>query len=411
MIPRGFLTLLSGSGLAQLITILALPILGRLYDPTAFGQLAAVMVLVSLATVLVHGRYHLAIPVAKSDEDSWHLLIFSLLTSAILSLPVVCIYFAFMGGLPDGMTLLTLLLSASLITFLSAMIDILAYWRSYRGRFKVSAQNSIARSSITALTQIGLAAFSSAGLLIGTGLGALASASLALWDLIKDRKKWLSFPSIKELVDIGAKYRSYPLFGVPQGWLAAVSWNLMPLLLLRFGGTAIAGQYWIAYRVLVAPISLFGGTYRQSTLPLLRGQKDETAKALIIRHTLWIAAASIIPLMVLFLFGEQLFVVALGPVWAPAGIMAGWLCIGMFADLFKVPTLCLLQSQSRQQRILTWEAIIIFLRYSVSLSYLINGDSIGAVAIFSCTGLFGWFVCCLYELKVQTPDAISNGDQ
>jgi O-antigen/teichoic acid export membrane protein len=398
MISRNFLTLLSGGALAQVITIAALPLLARFYDPTDFGQLGAIMAVVSLATVLVHGRYQMAIPVAQSEDDAQNLLVFSILISALLSLPAVAAIFFLFDARPDDLSLWEFLLASTVITFFSAVIDILSYWRSHRGRFGVSARNSVARSAFTVLTQIGLAPVSTAGLLLGTGFGVGMAITLALRDIVRNDLFQLRMPSMCNLREIAYKYRNYPLFGVPQGWLAAISWNAMPLLLLRHGGISVAGQYWIAYRLLVAPVSLFNGMYRQAILPLLRGRSVSEGRTLVARHSMLIAGASCLPLLTLFFFGEIIFTFLMGPSWQQAGAISGWMAIGIFGDLIKVPTLCFLQRHSRQQRILIWEIVIVITRYAFALPFLLIGEIMQAIAIFSSLGLAGWLAFTLSQL-------------
>jgi len=398
MMARNLLVLLSGAGLAQIITLAALPLLSRLYDPVSFGQLGAVMAVVSLATVVVHGRYHMAIPVSDNEDTARALLVASIIFSAILSLPAVAIMLYLFGGLPEGMALWTFLLTAGALTLFSALIDILSYWRSHRGRFGASARNGAARAALTASAQIVLSKLSAMGMLIGTVIGTLMAVALALRDLLRRDEEPLARRPLREILQVAREYHSYPLYGVPQGWLAAVSWNAMPLLLLRFSGTAIAGQYWIAYRVLIAPLTLFNGAYRQSTLPLLRNQPPEQARLLVARHTKFILLIALIPLAVLAALGEQLFSLAMGAQWDEAGQIAGWMAAGIVADLFKVPTLCLLQSQGRNRTILWWEAGILIARYSSAIPFLAANNASLAIILFSCVGLLGWSLFTTIQL-------------
>ena len=402
MMPRGLLTLLSGNGLAQLITLLAVPLPGRVYDPVAFGQLAAVMAIVSLTTVLVHGRYHLAIPVAGSEDEARSLLWLATIGSLTLSLPAVLLVYALVGEVPEGLTFWPLILVAAGMSFLSALIDILAYWRSYRERFDVSARLSVVRSASTVVGQVLLSFTHALGLLIGTVVGTFIAACGALLEIMRWDREALKVPKISHLNSVARKFYSYPVYGVPQGWLAAFSWNAMPLLLLRFGGTALAGQYWIAYRLLVAPVSLFNGAYRQATLPVLRKMDGPERWALARKHTTFIAFATIVPFALLFWVGDQLFALLIGNQWALAGMIAGWLGIGVFADLFKIPTLCLLQSQNLQRRLLIWEAIIVVVRYSVAIWFLINDQALHAIAVFAGVGFIGWLLACFVELVLRT---------
>lgn len=401
MIHRNLLTLISGGGIAQIITIMSLPLLGHLYNPENFGQLGAVMAVVSLATVLVHGRYQMAIPVAPSQDDAQALLVFSTLLSALLSTPAVVVIWVLFGDGLDGMSLWAFLFTVTLITFLSAVIDIFSFWRSHCSRFSISARNNIFRSAFTVLGQIGFSPITPMGLIAGTVLGSGIAVVLALHDFLKNDLSRLRMPSIRKLREIAYRYRSYPLYGVPQGWVAAVSWNAMPLLLLRFSGTQMAGLYWIAYRLLVAPVSLFNGAYRQSTLPILRGLSLQKSRALIAKHTILISVAGSIPLLILFFFGETLFQVTMGAAWQKAGVIAGWMAIGILGDLVKIPFICLLQSNKQQGQILAWEIMTVIVRYAASMPFLIKGEGIHAVAIFSSLGLACWLVFTLTQLFIN----------
>lgn len=390
MMARNLLVLLSGAGLAQIITVAALPLLSRLYDPVSFGQLGAVMAVVSLATVVVHGRYHMAIPVSRDEDTARALLLASIFLSTVLSLPAVAVMLHLFGDLPEGMALWAFLLTAGALTLFSALVDILTYWRSHRGRFGASARNGAARAALTASAQVLLAKVTTMGMLIGTVIGTLMAVALALRDLLRRDESPLAPRPLNALLQVAREYRSYPLYGVPQGWLAAVSWNAMPLLLLRYGGTAVAGQYWVAYRVLIAPLSLFNGAYRQSTLPLLRNRPQDQARSLVARHTKFILLLAVIPLAALAALGEQLFSLAMGARWDEAGQIAGWMAAGILADLFKVPTVCLLQSQGRNRTILWWEAGILVARYASAVPFLVMNNTSLAIILFSCGGLLGW---------------------
>ena len=67
---RGAIVLSSGSAGAQLLLVLAAPILTRLYTPEDFGLLAIYTSLLALAGVISSLRYELAIPLPKEDEEA-----------------------------------------------------------------------------------------------------------------------------------------------------------------------------------------------------------------------------------------------------------------------------------------------------------------------------------------------------
>ena len=60
---RQVVTLLTGSAMAQFITLLAAPLLTHLYSPSAFGALALFVTIVAALTPGVCGRYDVAVVV------------------------------------------------------------------------------------------------------------------------------------------------------------------------------------------------------------------------------------------------------------------------------------------------------------------------------------------------------------
>ena len=70
---RNTLTLVSGNTLAQLIPLLAEPVLTRLFPPEDFGLLALFISISSLFAIVATGRYELAVMLPSKDEDAVNL--------------------------------------------------------------------------------------------------------------------------------------------------------------------------------------------------------------------------------------------------------------------------------------------------------------------------------------------------
>ena len=88
------LKLVTGTTFAQVITILASPLLTRLYGPEAFGFLALFTSITSIIGVVACMRYELAIMLPKTDEEAANLLGLCLLCVVVVSgLTVPALYF------------------------------------------------------------------------------------------------------------------------------------------------------------------------------------------------------------------------------------------------------------------------------------------------------------------------------
>ena len=407
------LLLLSGNSLAQLIAIATVPVLAHLYSPADFGILASVVSLVSLSAVVVHGRYHMAIPVSRDEDESIALFALAALLSIALA-PVAVLSVVFLVGQSVGEESFYFIAgSAVVLTVATALIDVFAYWRSHRLRFKASARNAVARAAVTAVAQIGFGPATSAGLIGGTLAGAVVALALCIRDVVCFDSQRLVWPSWSRIGAAARRYSGHPLFGVPQGLIAAGSWNALPLLLLHFSGAAAAGQYWLAYRLIIAPVTVFNGAYRQATLPAM-GRGDLSVEVGIARqHSIILLISTGTAATIIYFFGETLFAVLLGEEWRQAGAVAAWLGIGLTADVAKIPAMCLLQSRAGHRVILAWEAAIVVVRYSAILPFLRSGDVITAVAIFSLVGFTGWVLFSAYcfadAAKLEIGEAKGEG--
>ena len=88
------LKLVTGTTFAQIIAILASPLLTRLYGPEAFGFLALFTSITSIIGVIACMRYEMAIMLPKTDEEAANLPALCLLSVAVVcGLTMPALYF------------------------------------------------------------------------------------------------------------------------------------------------------------------------------------------------------------------------------------------------------------------------------------------------------------------------------
>lgn len=85
---RHVVTLASGTAMGQLLLVLALPVLTRLYSPADYGALAVYSATLLVLLVLVSLRFEVAIPLPEDDQVAGSLLALSLLSLAAVTLVV-----------------------------------------------------------------------------------------------------------------------------------------------------------------------------------------------------------------------------------------------------------------------------------------------------------------------------------
>ena len=83
---KNFLSLISGTSIAQIIPILIAPILSRLYSPEDFGLYAFYIGIVGVLSVISTFKYEMAIIIPKNKLVVNQLLQISIFSSILISL-------------------------------------------------------------------------------------------------------------------------------------------------------------------------------------------------------------------------------------------------------------------------------------------------------------------------------------
>ncbi len=405
---KNFTRLLASNVLSQFIIILSLPFLGRIYDPQSFGILAGVMSVASICVPIIHGRYHMAILVARASNEKLALFIIAIILTLLLSIPLVLSGVLIFGIKWEGSSDIYVFASCIFATIILSLLDVSSYWLGYRNRFSVVSFATKLKALVTVASQIFFGVVTGYGVLLGSLVGIGVSFIYVMLNVLKHDVDYLRIPAFWELSNALKTYSHFPVYGVPQGLLAAMSWNLLPLLLLKFGGALIAGNYWVAYRVLISPLLLFNSSYRQVVFTEF-GQLDfQTSLAVVKKHTSALALLGVMGVIFFGYFGVPLFELVMGDVWLEAGKIAQILSLSIASDLFKVPSICLMQSMNRQRELLFWEFGISAFRYIGIVILLFDGKLDQVILTFSLLGLIGWTIFTISQIFLIMPRSLKN---
>jgi len=179
------LRLVSGTGLAQVIALLAAPILTRLYGPEAFGVAALFASITGILGVLACMRYELAIVLPDDDHEAANLLAVSFVISLImagLTIPII----GYSGdqvlvwvNMPELAPYLWLI---PLVVLVHGVFTALNYWNTRMKHFTSLAITRVTSQFVGSGTSmgLGLAGYASGGSLIGASLSGQAVATTVL---------------------------------------------------------------------------------------------------------------------------------------------------------------------------------------------------------------------------------------
>lgn len=261
---RDAVTLAAGAGLAQALSLVAAPLLARLYSPAEFGDFALYSFLVTIPATLACLNYEPAIVIPREAEDARDVASLSMLfAGAATVLAAVAALVSVLWWPPRTPATLIALVPLNLLAL--AVFQVLTYWLNRVGDFRGLATTRFAQTAggvgfQVALGFLGLGAF---GLAAGQ-LAGQASASTFLWVRGQAREAHLTRRlDTGRLVRAMKQFRRFPLY-TSWGTLAmTTSFQVIPVLMTPQFGTAKAGLYFFGYRLVSAGSQLVSTSVTQ----------------------------------------------------------------------------------------------------------------------------------------------------
>lgn len=372
--------LASGRAIAAAVTVLATPIVTRLYDETAFGILGLVTAIAMLLYPFTNGFcYVLAMPLATSVSERRALLVLSVVLGLVATVLVAVITLAGGGWIAIacgkeelGKYLFFVPLFCLCSTFASSTTMAL----NCRKKFGHVAVRMTVEGITRRGVQIGAALAGLGGSAAGLLLGSLsaACAGTLTFSVVAVKPLWHADGKpfrIAQLIHAAAKYKDFPRFRLWSESLIHVT-NNFPMLFLGFffSSVQIAGCYAVARTLLLLPLRLFTETSRQvfyveAAEKVARGESAAAATSQLLRL---LSVFTAFPLTTVFVLGPLLFEVALGSRWHEAGVYARILAPGVAILAIGQPLSAMFDATSRMAEgllynigLLVTQAVLMFL--------------------------------------------------
>ena len=375
---RSITTLVVGSFGSQAATLLAIPILSRLYGPTPFGYLAIFVAFSTVIAVLVTLRYELAI-VLPRDLDSAASL-FLLLLKLQLMFGVGGTLVAAVGSISFGRETewATLIVALPLGVISLSIFSTQTYFLSRQGLFHaIAVSRFIQGTSIAALQIINGLLFGGQplALVLGLVLGQVVG-SLACHLLFARRALSSANVSLDRAIHLIRDHWRMPAFNAPHALLDAARTGGISLILAATS-VQIAGQYSLVLRVLQAPVALLAGAVSQVYFPHLAAlDRKELAPA--VRGSIVRCLILGAPLFgIVFVAAPSAAPLALGPGWEQTGVLAQALVPWIYVNFATSPVSTLFVVLNRQA--LGLGVNIVQLSLPLSLLWFLRADPVTAV--------------------------------
>jgi O-antigen/teichoic acid export membrane protein len=403
------LKLVSGTTLAQVITILSAPIISRLFAPQAFGVLNVFTSIVGIVSIVICLRYEYAIILPEDDTDAVNIfalcLIITFGISAVAGVILLIAGHPLVNLLrsPDFYTFLWLIPIALLIQGLFAALN---YWNSrtkYFGRLSIAR---VAASLTTSALPILLAYIghaNSAGLIFSYLAGTFIFASVLGAQVLKEYGAQFvrSIHRARILANL-KRYRKFPLVDSWSSFINNLSWQLPSLMLLYFFSETVVGYYSLSNRIILLPMTLLGSSLAQvfyQRTAELRSNPEKLSKSveLVFRR---LTAIGLFPAVVLGIAGPELFRIIFGANWLEAGRYAQILSPWMFIIFISSPLTILFATLERQELALIVNSIILSTRVAALAIGGLTHNIYLTLIIWSVSGVLVYGGLALWLLKL-----------
>lgn len=400
---KDIFSIFSWSVVAQLVSMLAVLVLPRLYTPSDFGIFAIFSSTVVVLGIIIAFRLEYAIPLPDAKKESIKIYIYCIYTAIFFGLLLGLIFYGasldkilsyYLNELNNFWLLI--LIASILLSWYTSSLYLTIKFQDFSYIGKVNLISVLFMNFI----QIGL------GFLFGSNalwliLGLLSSSLVGIVFLISHYKNSLTFKfNTKSYLRFIKKYKKYPLAVAPGSLLDGIS-VLIPVAFVSYNySLTYAGFYTLADRILKMPVTSIGSSISQVLYKKLADFNNEKKSPFLFILKTWGILFFIgFPfVLLLFFFGKEIFEVFFGHNWSVAGDLAAILVWGAFLYFIHNIAFNYIVANKHAILFLTWQVLKVFIFVIICYMTIANKFTI---EIFSLYLTLGQVVLYLISLIIQ----------
>lgn len=381
--------LLSGSVIAQVLLLATLPILSRLYAPSAWGQLAALLTVSIVGGAVSSFGFDSAVVVARSERSARSIYAASLWLSpigALLCVGVVAIIAAYFPGALGGPLDIGFATACFIGVLAQTHFNILSAALSRQKRYGPIAASKVNQTLLPNVAQIALAfsIWSPMGLVFGRIAGMAAMVAVLCLALPSGYRPGDALSQRPRLLLAAVRRHLDFVWMVPRQLLVRSATAFPPLLVVGGFGAHAGGLFLLAQRLVDRPGMLLSDALMR--IPLRRFAEIERAGRPLLPPVAAytgliaipvVAATGLIALaahpLISFLFGER---------WSPAADFVVALAVWASARLIALPITSLIIVLHLQKPMLIIDAIFAWRLLAIPVLAAVGRTALEAVLAF-----------------------------
>jgi O-antigen/teichoic acid export membrane protein len=351
---QGVAVLSGGTALAQAITLLALPVLTRLYSADEFGVLGVFTAILGILLVIACFRYEIAVPLPEDDVDAANLAgvaIVGVLLTCLSTTILVAVFGKSFAASTDQENLQNYLWLLPIAVGVGGIYSVFQYWAIRKKAYKRIARTRLEQAIGGSGTQLimGLVSSGAVGLIIGQIVhGGAGAAGLARRAYSEDKRS-IGAVSIRGMREEAARYVRFPKFSMLEALANTTASNIPLILIAGMVAGAEVGYLLLAIRVLQAPMGLIGSSVGQVFYSHAVDAERENRLAAFTRETISkLALTSVLPILLLAVAAPPTFGLVFGDGWERAGVLVAWMAPSFFFQFLSSPVSMTLHILGRQ---------------------------------------------------------------
>ncbi len=411
-VKRNVLTLMTGTGISQVILIAATPIITRLFSAGDIGVFGFYVTVISILVIFYTGRYEIAIMLPKSDSSALDIYKVAIRRSIIFSISFFFIFMLIYESLlmyleiNKEWSLYIIPIGALILAFFNINVQLsirtFKYFYISKARVVHSLISSLS-SVLIALLFKPIALFLVLSDLLGRMLSIMSfHKAFAISDLFNITSKQRS---LKE------RYSKFSTFEQITSFLSIASLQL-PIIVIPFiFGTQVGGFYFIIYRVLTAPISLISN----AVLDVFKSDASRdfnntgSTRNIFISTTKKLFLIGLIPFTILVFFAPEIFTLMFGSEWLKAGEYAQILAPSLLLRLVACPIGFILQLREKVElNLFIYGLFFILSSLSLFAAYIYDSVVIMVILISVSTCIF--YAVQLYFAFIYSGKIVINSN-
>lgn len=402
---KNILLLMSGTSLAQIITVLVAPVLTRLYTPEEFGEYSLYMAISGILVIIFSGSYEIAVPLPKLDKNALIIIflcfILSLFNLMIFGI-VTIIFNDFLLELLNYKIEFKFLILLIFNSFLLAFYQSLNYYFIRKSLFSYLSLNRILQTVLISLFGILFGYFYEVnnGLIISNFIGIFLTFMLLLYEFYKNIVSIKV--SLQKMIICALQYKDFLLYNLPSRLFNIASSSIPILMFSKYFGLEFVGLYSVADKCVNLPLSVIGNSISQVYLNEI-SKKSNDLKSLKKITNIYYKKLLLLSLVFSISFGyaDILFEFIFGKEWMNAGkfvsILSPYLCVAFIYSALS----SLIYVKNKQRISLFFNIILFSLKIIIIyISYLYNIDIMQMLIMISCVCFICWSIFGMYLLNL-----------